>query len=358
MATARISQAAPPNVDPTKATIAFGDRAVPRLERELQSTDLVTVQKALFALCDMIRNPNHIQASLQNGIVQCLLDLLVHKDDVVRQKTTEALLHFAGHAIGRDAIVSQGLIKALSGLFSDPSAVVRLNVHKTIERTSTAQNAAMQLVRLNLITTLLDALKAERESEIQTFILKTLYNTMKVDTDCLLGNKAMDTFVDLIQSSGDLDIRQSTAHNIMALSFPLEGKKQACACGAIPPIVYLLEGSARPPTATDAAKWFGVVSAAAGALMSITVTTEGKKLAIKAKALDTLPPLLECDDERVMLNGIKLITTLAEDPAGRSQLLPLVPRLTELKDYNGVQLDHMAVSRNAQTAIDTIVWRP
>ena len=247
------------------------------------------MQKALFALCDMIRNPNHIQASLQNGawplgnsarcptrrthaclwpprpprpsatsaisasglhtptlilllpsasppraggwggegrgarccrhcradgaftaaavriarlagIVQCLLDLLVHKDDVVRQKTTEALLHFAGHAIGRDAIVSQGLIKALSGLFSDPSAVVRLNVHKTIERTSTAQNAAMQLVRLNLITTLLDALKAERESEIQTFILKTLYNTMKVDTDCLLGNKAMDTFVDLIQS--------------------------------------------------------------------------------------------------------------------------------------------------------------
>ena len=84
--------------------------------------------------------------------------------------------------------------------------------------------------------------------------------------------------------SGDLDIRQSTAQNIMALSFPLEGKKQACACGAIPPIVYLLEGSARPPTATDAAKWFGVVSAAAGALMSITVTTEGKKLAIKAKA--------------------------------------------------------------------------
>ena len=43
---------------------------------------------------------------------------------------------------------------------------------------------------------------------------------------------------------------------------------------------------------------------------------------------------------------------------GRSQLLPLVPRLTELKDYNGVRLDHMAVSRNAQTAIDTIVWRP
>ena len=74
------------------------------------------------------------------------------------------------------------------------------------------------------------------------------------------------------------------------------------------------------------------MSAAAGALMSITVTTQGKKLAIAAKALDTLPALLDAEDERVMLNGIKLITTLAEHPAGRTQLLPLVPRVRSLQN--------------------------
>ena len=33
MATARITQAVPANVDPIKATLAFGDRAIPRLVR-------------------------------------------------------------------------------------------------------------------------------------------------------------------------------------------------------------------------------------------------------------------------------------------------------------------------------------
>merc|ERR1712166_1055788 len=75
-------------------------------------------------------------------------------------------------------------------------------------------------------------------------------------------------------------------------------------------------------------------------------------------ALDELGALLEVDDERVVLNGIKLITTLAEHPMGRSQLQALVPKLTALKDYPGGRLDHMAVPRNAQTAIDTIVWKP
>merc|ERR1712166_884226 len=75
MATARITQAVPANVDPIKATLAFGDRAIPRLERELQSTDLLTVQRALMALCDMIRNPQHIRTSLNQGITPCLLKL-------------------------------------------------------------------------------------------------------------------------------------------------------------------------------------------------------------------------------------------------------------------------------------------
>jgi len=358
MATARITQAVPANVDPIKATLAFGDRAIPRLERELQSTDLLTVQRALMALCDMIRNPQHIRTSLNQGITPCLLKLFSHADGVVRQKSSEAVLHFAGHAIGRDAIVKQQLMKSLASLFKDSVAVVRLNVQNIMQLTSTQQAGAYQLVEFNLVSTLLECLQSETEPAIQNTILMTLYNTMKVNTDVLLNGGAMKVFVQFLDSSTDVSIRKNVARNIMALSIPLDGKVQACENDAIPPLVFLLRNT-RPPTALgNDEDWYGVASAAAGALMSITVTTRGKKMAIAAGALDELGALLEVDDERVVLNGIKLITTLAEHPMGRSQLQALVPKLTALKDYPGGRLDHMAVPRNAQTAIDTIVWKP
>jgi hypothetical protein len=53
------------------------------------------------------------------GITGCLLGLLGHGDPVVRQKTTEALLRYAGHSVGRTAIIKQKLAKPLSNLFND-----------------------------------------------------------------------------------------------------------------------------------------------------------------------------------------------------------------------------------------------
>merc|ERR1712166_601838 len=260
-ATARITQAVPANVDPIKATLAFGDRAIPRLERELQSTDLLTVQRALMALCDMIRNPQHIRTSLNQGITPCLLKLFSHADGVVRQKSSEAVLHFAGHAIGRDAIVKQQLMKSLASLFKDSVAVVRLNVQNIMQLTSTQQAGAYQL---------LECLQSETEPAIQNTILMTLYNTMKVNTDVLLNGGAMKVFVQFLDSSTDVSIRKNVARNIMALSIPLDGKVQACENDAIPPLVFLLRN------------------------------TRGKKMAIAAGALDELGALLEVDAERVV----------------------------------------------------------
>lgn len=357
MATARISQAPPPNVDPVKATLAHGNRMLPRLERELKDTDLITVQRALMALCDVLRNPAQIKQALEEGIAKNLVGLLGHDDDTVRTKATEAMLHFSGHAIGRTLIIRQDLVTPLSSMFTDNNDAVRFNVQRGLERVSSSIDGSELLVSLGLVPKLLEALTREREVDIQSTILMTLASTMRVNTESLLEIGAMSVFVSLLNSAS-IGIRRNAAQNIMALSFPLEGKKQACSVGAIEPLVTMLQQ--RPPTAphSDGEEWQSAVAAAAGALMSITVTTQGKKQAISNGVIRALPALLEGADERVVLNGIKLITTMAEDPAGRSQLLALVPKLTALKEYQGNRLDHMAVPRNAQTAIDTIVWKP
>ena len=67
MADAKISMYLPPNVNPTQAAIAYGCRALPKLNEELQSDDLLTRQKALMALCDLMHDPEHVYTAISIG---------------------------------------------------------------------------------------------------------------------------------------------------------------------------------------------------------------------------------------------------------------------------------------------------
>jgi len=67
MADAKISMYLPHNVNPTQAAIAYGCRALPKLNEELQSDDLLTRQKALMALCDLMHDPEHVYTAISIG---------------------------------------------------------------------------------------------------------------------------------------------------------------------------------------------------------------------------------------------------------------------------------------------------
>lgn len=67
MAHTRISAKLPPHIDPTKAPVAFGERAVPKLSRELVDLDLITRQRALMALCDLVHDPELAYAAVMVG---------------------------------------------------------------------------------------------------------------------------------------------------------------------------------------------------------------------------------------------------------------------------------------------------
>jgi hypothetical protein len=141
---------------------------------------------------------------------------------------------------------------------------------------------------------------------------------------------------------------RGAARNIMDAAITVAGKDEACAKGAIDKLILLLHTT--PSEQSD------VIAAVCSALMTITITTAGKKMALENGLVECLPHLLTHEDERVLLAGVKLITTMAEAPAARVALQTAVPRLTVLTKYVGERLDEVAVARSAQTAIDTITW--
>lgn len=57
----------PPDIDPTKAAIAYGCRALPKLNEEMRSETLLTRQKALVALCDLMHDPEYVYEAINIG---------------------------------------------------------------------------------------------------------------------------------------------------------------------------------------------------------------------------------------------------------------------------------------------------
>ncbi|XP_070532781.1 radial spoke head 14 homolog [Ptychodera flava] len=341
MASTRISAHLPPDIDVTKAPLAYGDRALPRLNRELKDEDLITRQRALRTLCDYLHDPEHIAEALRVGVAESLKALLPDKDGTVRHKTTEVLYILAGHNVGREAFLDHEIILPLSKLYDDQLDIVRKNAHMAIEMVCEMPMGAAGVVEAGLVPKLVIKLRTELD-EIKEYILDTLHFCMRVEQMQALQSGAMEVFTNLLKHESNV-IRAKAARDIMDLSVPLDGKNRACEVDALSALVTLLKDD-------DA----DVRCKAAGAIMTITITTQGKYQAIKANAIPNLVMLVSDETSEVRLNTLKAITTLSEAPEGRATLLKHVDLIKKYMDEDKSE----AVQRAAEIAVKVITWKP
>lgn len=332
-------------VDQTTAFIAFGDRALPKLDRELNDTDVTVIQRALIAVCDLFRHVDKIAPAIENGMPRTLCKLLsTSKDNLVKIKATEALVHLASSSIGRSAIVDFQIFPVLFDMVSDENEAVRVNVHTVFERVSNQVDGATSVIQMKYIANFLDILSKESDS-VKVIILDILHNCMRIDYQQVASHNGMVAFVGLLQANHAI-LRARAARNVMDLSFPPAGKESALASGAVPALVKLCTDPE-----SDVRTW------AVGGLMSIAITTPGKFAIIDAGGLNALPSLLD-DQENTILYSIKMITSLAVAPVARANLQSILPKLQSLLKFKGSRLDAGAVARHAQKAIDAVTWTP
>ncbi|MBN3306908.1 radial spoke head 14 homolog [Amia ocellicauda] len=336
----RISVQLPPNIDPTKAPVAFGDRAVPRLSRELRSAELLTRQRALMSLCDLVRDPERAYELIQAGCLESLKLLLCDEDSTVRLKTTELLYLLANHNSGREALLSSDVISPLSDLLEEPLEACRWNTHRVLQALAELPPGALGVLEAGLVPRLVLRLSKEGEA-VQELILTTLGSCLRVDALPALASDGVSALrVSLIHPSPR--VRAPAARALVAISVPLEGKVKLCEEGVVPELVRLL--------GDDNAE---VRGHAAAALMNTAVTTQGKFLALEAGAVPALLVLAQCPGAVESCNALRCLTCLAEAPPGRAQLLPYVPLLQQ-------RLSHPSdiVRQAALTAIQVITWTP
>ena len=309
MANCIITAHYPNQIDLTKTPLAFGNRAVPRLNRELNDKEsLLNRQRALRSLCDYLHDPEHIAVCIEEGVPNSLKELLNDPDHFCRYKSAECLYVLSCNNNGRKAIVEQGIIKQLSNLFNDSENMARKNSHQTVEMISELPFGAQNIVDLHLVKTLVEKLKTELD-EIKLLILDTLHYCMQVDTEQALVAKAMSVFTSLLTHKSE-KIRAKAARDIFDLSIPLAGKREALTLDTVSLLVSLLKDES-----------VQVKAKAALALEAIAITTEGKYACIKEDAIENLVSLISDPNSEARVNGLKAVTCLAETPESREKLL-------------------------------------
>ncbi|NWU61783.1 RSP14 protein, partial [Pterocles burchelli] len=339
MAHTRISAYLPPDIDPTKAPVAFGRRALPKLNEELQSPELLTQQRALMALCDLVHDPEKVYQAVEEGLLSSLKTLLPHHDSTVRQKTTEILYIMAMHNVGRQGLIQNGIISALTELLDDPIDVCRKNTHQILNMMAKLPQGAVGILHAGLIPSLVFKLKTESD-EIQELILDTLSNCLRVEASEALKAGAIPILKEKLTHSS-VAIRSKAAWVLLEIGTHPEGKTMVCE-EVTPVLVSLLED-------TDPE----VQASAAGALMFAAVKPQGRFSALGAGAIPPLLKLVAEETSKARLSAIKALTMLAELPEGRKTLLDGTDTFQQcLND------PREAVRRAAETAISVIRWKP
>ncbi|NXI55366.1 RSP14 protein, partial [Chloroceryle aenea] len=339
MAHARISASLPPDIDTTKAPIAFGKRALPKLNEELHSPDLLTQQRALMALCDLVHDPENVYQAIEIGFLDSLKTLLLHRDSTVRQKTTEILSIMAMHNVGRQGLIQNGVISALSKLLDDPVDICRKNTHQIFEMMAKLPEGAADIICARLIPVLVFKLKTESD-EIQELILSTLSSCLRVEASEALAAGAVTVLKKALTHSSAA-IRSKAAWVLLDIGTHPEGKIVVCE-EVVPVLVSLLED-------TDPE----VQASATGALMFAAVKPQGRFSALGAGAIPPLLKLVAEETSRARLSAIKTLTMLAELPEGRKTLLDHTATFEQcLND------PCKAVKRAAEIAISVIKWKP
>lgn len=294
-----------------------------------------------MALCDLVHNPEKVHESIQVGCMESLKNLLTDKDSTVRQKASEVLTIMVTHNIGRNSFLDTGVVTSLAKLFDDEVEIVRRNSHECLEMLAEIPAGAQGIVEANLISILVEKLKTEFD-EIKGLILDTLHFCMHFDAESALRASIMPALKELL-SNDSVTIRAAAARDMMDVTVPLAGKEAACQDADVIPLLIKLLSDSSPDVAAKAA----------GAIMTITVTTKGKYKALEAGAIPSLLNLLNSTASEARLNALKGLTTLAEAPEGRKNLLGSVSDIEERESDAS-----KAVARAAQIAKSLITWKP
>lgn len=355
------------------ATDALGLGYTPytKLVKQVVDDDGELRRLALKHVCEQLRYARETAGFLPAGLVPALNRSAENAGDTeTRTLATAALARLTLEGNGREHMLKDGAsfaVPVLLRLVVDADSRVRRNALAGVLRLGKDVAGAAALIAGGVVK-LLVARCTEEGAELLAEVLAALEACMMQSDAGLkeaIGLKAIPVISKLISLNPSMEACEHACFCLATLTVNGDEKKAAMSEGCV---AYLISFISRMiHTSDDAAGMVGkVATAAAAALMSLTIDNECKAEAVRAGAVKALAPLLQNAIDAELSSGLnhgnstltqnvsKCMSNLAEHPLGRKQL-----RDQALMDLIALsETSEELLQKNVELAIAKIKWNP
>ena len=363
----------PPPVD--ELGLAYSLLGHPKLVKQAVSDDEVLRQKSLQHVCEQLRYARETASFLPAGIVPALNKSAEHKTDATtRTLATAALARLSLEGNGREHMLMGGAsasVPVVLRLVVDEEAAVRANALAIVTRLGKDPNGADVLMENGAAGLLVKRCTAEGEGLLAAVLaaLEAIMMTSKSGLSVAIDQGTIAILADLLSHSPSMPISEHACYCLHALCVDSPQKiaaKDAGVCKHLVQLVSRMQTVAGETEETYSAI-YRVATAAAAALMVITIDNDCKTEAVRVGIVKAMVPLLQMATDVEMREGLnhanstltanvmKCIANIAEHPLGRSQLKKLnaVMDLIPLADGG-----EEGITKHAQIAVQKVNWKP
>eukprot|EP00793_Prasinoderma_coloniale_P000197 PRCOL_00005707-RA len=318
------SRANPAPLKASAVTRGFGKFAYPKLARELSEVcdgdedRLAKRNKALCAALDLLAVPEARVQCIGAGVAEAVAARLSDDEAIGRQRAARCCVYLASDATGCAALLETGALAKLVELLKDKHDDVRDAAYEALLEAAWDAKVRVALAspssgNIEMLLSQATLEGAERAHKALELLRRTIRGGDDKAVAAVLAAEGVARCTALLGESLPDATREGAASVLALACVPFAAKRAAVTCGAVPPLVAMLEASHRP----------SMLAAAAGALMSVTVEKPAKEPAIASGAVPALAKLLRThqSDERLLLNVLQLVSNLAEHDDGREALL-------------------------------------
>lgn len=347
MGTVRISLTLPPNIDPTRATLAYGNWAPARLKRELEDDALKTRQLAVFALSEYLHDPENIASMLHVGVISSLKQLLQDADETCRKLAADCVATMNTHAIGRQGCVAGGLLEPLEELLLDEDEECRLTAHRAINRLCESVEGCLAVIENKSLLPIMESVIEEDIDSVKLLAVESMSNILMADVgpahEQILDTSVFDIVSELINHH-TLEMQLKATSLLVSLTFSRKAKeiiRDSYMC--------ILESVAEHLICEN----WKMKSLSALALSNICMFAKTKRAAIILGSIKHLYFLVHSRVSEVRSNVLAALTRLAEHPVGRIEALRYIKHLEPLLNDPVPR-----VRKQAKILVKVITWKP
>ncbi|KAI3386670.1 hypothetical protein SNEBB_007768 [Seison nebaliae] len=348
----------PSLIDVANAPVAFGDRALPKIRRELNSSEILKVHRNLRSLSDMLHDPENIQQSMKLGIVEQLVKFLSSENTFSCFKSIECLRTILNVQFGKTFIIEQNYISYFLEERKHQDLNNRRLIHECIHSISIKENGQDALIGSDsFLENWLEEIENENDKLLKILQLETIHNCIKTNEECkkkLLELNCLSVFHRMILEIDDFELVRNICVNIF----------DVCSCGEGRRLImkeeHFIEDLLGKLKLFDNNKlndnnMIEFTSQIFKMFAIICITTEPKLYCYEKGLLDEIYIFMDNKflPNSLLTNLIQLCCVFGEHPLVRKGLLG---RIEEMKKWE--ESPNALVRKFGKIALEIVEWKP